>query len=552
MNDDKIYFEPNNEGDGSGSADSTRSLDIDERVTVDLAGFFDDPADDGRPYEDSFAAGGGRQKNTSKNTSRNAAGGSFFGDDRSEEDEDSSYENDRGRYSDETPGQGTAADRRSSGGYSRKKNGAFSFRDLTEKPEFYGAAMLLMGAVLIVIAGAIVAGVLSRDKAEDVIELEPASGSYSESAKTAGDGLYDVLGVYRGFEDYERSVREEIKGGNKTKPPVATADETENTKESPSESTPEPSAEETEEPSVTAEIPGGADVVPSGGGDYYVFDLTGEKAVSRKLAAGDTYTSGVGEDAAGELSVGPDGKDLDYGWLRIQNPYNAPGFDLRELLSSPLVITKNNSVSTPTVMFYYTHTSEGYCLTTDERTIRTTPSLASYLTERNIVGRGIVAADSVKKKGVGTLNLGDKNDEDYNKAYQRSAAVTEYALSRYPTVKLALDLHVNTFEYPAGKRYAPVITADGKTYARVLFVVSQNDEIPVWRENVKLAMLLCEKLNEKVRGITLGISLRNEAKYNAAGCDNSLLVEIGFDGNLVTEADNTAALLGDILGDIYG
>ena len=534
MDDDRIYFKPNipDGGETDGSPDSTRSLDLDDRVTVDLAGFFDEPEEDGPPEKARAAEDPKRAGSRASGRESARRGGSFFGDDG-----DPSGE--------EKEKAGSDSGRRASRN-ARKKSGRVDFRELTERPEFYGAAMLLMGAVLMVIIGAIVAGNLSREKADVVTELSPASGSASAKLGGSEDAdLYEVLEVYRGFADYEQNVRDEIKGA-----PTSAAPEDGDGAETPAETEASPVPAETEAPS--QEIYDGGRTVPASGVDYYVFDLSGESAVSRKLAPGEAYASGIGSDTAGELIVGPDGKDLDYGRLRIQNPYNAPGFDLRDVLSTPLVIGKNSGMTSPSVMIYYTHTSEGYCVDPDERNIRTYPSVAGYDTARNVVGRGIVLADAVRARGVGTLNLGDKNDEDYNKAYERSAAVADYALRHNPSVRLALDIHVNTFEYPAGKRYSPVVQADGKPYARILFVVSQNDSLPAWRDNIKLAMLLCEKLNERAPGITLGISLRNEAKYNVSGVDNSLLVEIGFDGNLVEEADNTAALLGGVLGEIYG
>ena len=628
--DDNIYFEPNNPNNsGDDYSDSTRSHDIDEQVTVDLAGFFDDLDDDydyetasartsssrstaaskpdktakpikaARPAQTGFrretksaggssGAAGTRASRTSGNSSgTSGSGASKAGTSRADE----SFFGDDGGYSgDDTPRAGGYAGRKPS----RKKGGRLKLSDLTERPEFYGAAMLLLGAVLMVIVGAIIAGNLSREKASTVTELEPAAGRRGGIAQKDGanqnggasqngglnqsaGGLYEVLGAYRDFADYEQSVREEIKGGQDVAPADATGnsvpggadatgidaaqpdgtppgDGAPNLDAEPADTNAGPDGAPTAAPSDgnTQEEPGGTKLVPGTGEDYYIFDLSGEKPASRKLAAGDTYSSGVGTDTAGELVVGPDGKDLDLGWLRIQNPYNAPGFGLRDILATPLIIEKNKAAGSPSVLFYYTHTSEAYCTTPDERTIRSFPSLASYETEKNVVGRGITAADAVRAKGVGTLYMGDKNDEDYNKAYERSAALADYAIRHNSTLKLALDIHVNTFEYPTGKRYSPTVQADGKTYARILFVVSQNDELPCWRDNIKLAMLLCEKLNEKVPGITLGISLRKEAKYNASGFANSLLTEIGFDGNLVEEADNTAALLGTILGEIYG
>jgi hypothetical protein len=62
---------------------------------------------------------------------------------------------------------------------------------------------------------------------------------------------------------------------------------------------------------------------------------------------------------------------------------------------------------------------------------------------------------------------------------------------------------------------------------------------------------MIEKLEEKVPGICRQIELRR-TPYNQGYAENSLLTEIGFAGNLSTEADATARLFAEVLTDIYG
>ena len=116
-----------------------------------------------------------------------------------------------------------------------------------------------------------------------------------------------------------------------------------------------------------------------------------------------------------------------------------------------------------------------------------------------------------------------------------------YLLQTYPDKKLrhyvdsVIDI-IATAQEPDGYLYT----------AR-----TQNPANPNWKDNVRLAMYLIEKLNEKVPGVTLGISLRKDTKYNTTATQFGLLAEIGFEGNLAPEADRTAALLGTVLGEIF-
>ena len=91
-------------------------------------------------------------------------------------------------------------------------------------------------------------------------------------------------------------------------------------------------------------------------------------------------------------------------------------------------------------------------------------------------------------------------------------------------------------------------------FARVMFVVGcdydVNNPNPNWRDNFKLAMLMLEMLEEKVPGITRGISMRKDP-YNTNLADRGILIEIGFNGNLISEVVNTSEIVADVLGEIY-
>ena len=420
-----------------------------------------------------------------------------------------------------------------------------------QHPAFYVASASLLAAFLLLIISAVAtsAGASGTLKAGELTEVHKTVATYDD-----GSSIYATVGAYRDFiahdanvrSDYEKSIKENQSPGIPTKAPV---------QETPFESaTPfvmptEIPAEVTPEP--TAEKPTDGNAVVPGREDYYVFNLGTKSYKTERLEAGDFYKSGVGTDSAGELVVSATGKDIDYGFLRIQNPYNSPGFELREVLESPPIVKRAEDGTTPVVL-YYTHTSESYCVSEEERKISDFPVIAGYDPERSIAGRGEIFKNACETAGTGVALISDVNDSDYEKAYEKSGAAVEKLAAGNPYIQCAIDLHVNSFEYPAGTRYAPAAVKDGVRYAKVLFVVTQNDETnPGWKDNVKLAMLLIEKLEEKVPGITLGISLRNSAKYNSAATKFGLLVEVGFEGNLVTEADLTAELLGEAVGSLF-
>ncbi len=421
-----------------------------------------------------------------------------------------------------------------------------------QRKSFYVAVAAFLATVILIIVCAVsmTAGASKAAVTGGLTEVHQAVDQADD-----GTTVYSILSSYRDFLAHDAGVRNDASGPEKSAFPTPREAATPYVKV-----TPDPAATPFEMPTEIPEDltpeptpakPTSGNLVVSADEDFYIFDLSEKSYSSVHLKSGDYYTSGVGRDTAGELTVSPSGKDIEYGFLRIQNPYSCEGFDLRSVLQSPLVIKQPTDKSTP-VILYYTHTSESYCVTADERKISAFPSIAGYDKSRSIAGRGDLLRKACQAEGINVALIDSVNDKAYDKAYEVSGSAVEALAAKTPTVQLALDIHVNSFEYPSGQRYAPTVTVDGKQYAKILFVVVQNDETnPGWKENIKLAMLIIEKLEKQVPGITLGISLRNDAKYNSAATKFGLLAEIGFEGNLVTEADASAELLGSTVGRIF-
>ena len=413
-----------------------------------------------------------------------------------------------------------------------------------QKSSFYVAVTTLFITFIVLV----ICAVTTSMKASKVAVV----GGITEVHKTVdsssdGTEIYSILSGYRDFVAHDNNVKkaEDEKQAGPSKTPGA--DEPGPTA-TPYTATPEP-AESTPEP--TPGKPGEGTIVVSADEDFYVFDFSDKSYSTRHLRSGDFYTSGIGVDSIVDLVVSASGKDIEHGALRVQNPYSAEGFDLRSVLSSPLVIKRTEARSTP-VILYYTHTSESYCTSEVERSLKDFASISGYDRSRSITGRGDILRTACQSAGTGVYLINEINDQQYDTAYDKSSLEVNTALTRASEAQLALDLHVNSFEFPSGMRYAPVATKDGKQYAKILFVVTQNDETnPNWKENIKLAMFIIEKLEAEVPGISLGISLRNSGKYNSTATKFGLLAELGFEGNLVREADASAELLGRVIGNIF-
>lgn len=147
------------------------------------------------------------------------------------------------------------------------------------------------------------------------------------------------------------------------------------------------------------------------------------------------------------------------------------------------------------------------------------------------------------------------HDQGYNHniAYDLSRQTVEAIIKEKGIPKLTLDIHRDG-AFVGNKKFSASVTYNEKTYAQVMFVIGadydKNNPNPNWEENFKLAMLMSSLLEQKIPGISRGISMRKDP-YNENLTDNGLLIEIGFNGNLVSEVSNTSEILAEVIGDIY-
>lgn len=291
---------------------------------------------------------------------------------------------------------------------------------------------------------------------------------------------------------------------------------------------------------------------------FYTFNLSDEGISSNLLRAKDTeQINGIATNTATSTIIKSAKSDFKLGKFRVQNNYVYENIDLEKVLAKPLKIEPMDKSS---ILIYHVHASEGYCITENDKY-----KLNSYTIEgeqHNVVAAGNVLQDTiVAKTGINVIHdktlfqEGLESSVSYNNAALRLNEIYQ----ENNNIKLQIDLHRNSAE-TNGQKYGPTVEVDGVKYAQVSFVIGldwdtstgdRNEKInPFWEDNFKLCMLMVEKLEEKVPGICRQIELRR-TPYNQGYAENSLLTEIGFAGNLSTEADTTAKLFAEVLTDIY-
>ena len=243
------------------------------------------------------------------------------------------------------------------------------------------------------------------------------------------------------------------------------------------------------------------------------------------------------------------------GFLKIINSYVPENIDINQVFAAPLKIERNRSI-----LIYHVHALEGFCANKEDKKNLTVNEIPGN--QNNVVYLGDVMKEVIEQNTslsvIRNATVFDRTGGS-NETYLRALPMLNQVVSEYPDTGLIIDVHRNAIDVTREK-YGPVVTYNNVDYAPISFVLGmdwsydgdRDDSVnPYWEDNLKLIMLVAKKMEDRVPGIVDNIGLRRNP-YNQNVAANTLLVEIGFDGNLTSEAEATARLLAEIIGEIYG
>lgn len=208
-------------------------------------------------------------------------------------------------------------------------------------------------------------------------------------------------------------------------------------------------------------------------------------------------------------------------------------------------------VNIPTVGVYYTHTSESFVsmsgVTHTQGTCGDIVMIGRELIRRLEDGYGIKVAYS-------------ETIHDYphwSRAYTNALQTAVGLIRDNPSLNMLLDIHRDGFddELVTPKEAKRIVTANinGVSVARILFVVTTDDfglAHPNWRSNYDFAVKLNNKLNEMYPGLSRGIDVRKDARFNQHVHERALIVEVGGYPSEEEELRRSAAMLADVIAAI--
>lgn len=207
--------------------------------------------------------------------------------------------------------------------------------------------------------------------------------------------------------------------------------------------------------------------------------------------------------------------------------------DLTDINISKNISFNNNNL----VYIYNTHDTEKYTLPfTSDYSIIPDVTLVSKMLKEYLKNHNIDSyIESSKIK-----DYLKKNKLKYSDSYEASRYYLEKNLNN--NYELILDIHRDSL-----RRKYTLYEKDNKKYARILFIIGASNKN--YKKNKEIAENLNSRLNNKYKGMSRGVTIREDATYNQDLNSKIILVKIGGIDNTLEELNNTIEVFSKVISD---
>lgn len=207
--------------------------------------------------------------------------------------------------------------------------------------------------------------------------------------------------------------------------------------------------------------------------------------------------------------------------------------DLTDINISKSISLNNNNL----VYIYNTHDTEKYALPfTSDYSIIPDVTLVSKMLKEYLKSYNIDSyIESSKIK-----DYLKKNKLKYSDSYEASRYYLEKNLNN--NYELILDIHRDSL-----RRKYTLYEKDNKKYARILFIIGASNKN--YKKNKEVAENLNSRLNDKYKGMSRGVTIREDATYNQDLNSKIILVKIGGIDNTLEELNNTIEVFSKVISD---
>lgn len=235
----------------------------------------------------------------------------------------------------------------------------------------------------------------------------------------------------------------------------------------------------------------------------------------------------------------------------IKHKYNKPEINIEKIKTeivykslnkivdlTDINISKNISLNNNNLVYIYnTHDTEKYTLPfTSDYSIIPDVTLVSKMLKEYLKNYNIDSYIESSK----TKDYLKKNKLKYSDSYEASRYYLEKNLNN--NYKLILDIHRDSLRH----KYT-LYEKENKKYARILFIIGASNKN--YKKNKEVAENLNNRLNDKYKGISRGVTIREDTTYNQDLNSNIILVKIGGIDNTLEELNNTIEVFSKVISD---
>ncbi len=235
----------------------------------------------------------------------------------------------------------------------------------------------------------------------------------------------------------------------------------------------------------------------------------------------------------------------------IKHKYNKPEINIEKIKTeivykslnkivdlTDINISKNISLNNNNLVYIYnTHDTEKYTLPfTSDYSIIPDVTLVSKMLKEYLKNYNIDSYIESSK----TKDYLKKNKLKYSDSYEASRYYLEKNLNN--NYKLILDIHRDSLRH----KYT-LYEKENKKYARILFIIGASNKN--YKKNKEVAENLNKRLNDKYKGISRGVTIREDTTYNQDLNSNIILVKIGGIDNTLEELNNTIEVFSKVIND---
>ncbi|OGO78187.1 MAG: hypothetical protein A2Y23_14335 [Clostridiales bacterium GWB2_37_7] len=202
----------------------------------------------------------------------------------------------------------------------------------------------------------------------------------------------------------------------------------------------------------------------------------------------------------------------------------------------------------PSLLLLHSHSTESYSPYSNN-------NYHSLNDKENVVGIGRIMTDVLESKyKYNVLHDTTKYDKySYADSYINSQKGIISQLEKNPSVKVVLDVHRDAIEAKTerdmkNRKEEYTVKINGKSAARVSLVIGPDNKN--FAELQKFAVYVQKKMDKLYPGLFLKTVIKRKGKYNQFYRDHTLLIELGDTFNTIQEAEYTAELMGNVIGEV--